>query len=89
MDLERQMIFAHLAKILRTNHSLLYGAGVLHASFFFFLVKTMEFLSVRQKQGTQSGSHMVNTKENHTGCSLENWWPHHTRAVPFTPLASC
>lgn len=67
MDLERQMIFAQLPKRVRTNHSLLYRTGLLHASFFFFLVKTIEFLSVRQKWGMQSGNHMVNTKANHRG----------------------
>lgn len=34
--LEKQMIFAQLTKTFRTNHSLLYEDGRLHASFFFF-----------------------------------------------------
>lgn len=77
----------------RTNHSLLYGAGLLDASFGVFLVNTMEFLSVRQKQRTWSGSHMVNTIANHSKVSksskedtLFRTGGHITKAVSFAPL---
>jgi len=80
VDFERQIIFAQLAKTVRTNHRLLYGAGLLHASAF-IVVKTMEFLSVRWKRGMWSGSHMVNTKANYRGYSLQNWWAHYKGCV--------
>lgn len=43
-----------------------------------FLVNKMESLSVRQKQRAWSGSHTVNTKANHRGYPIENWWAHYT-----------
>lgn len=85
VDLERKVIFAQLEKTVRTNHSLLYGA-VLCTPAWVFLVKTMKFLSARQKQG--SGSHMVNQNANHRSYSLQNWWAHYkgSVAVSLIPL---